>query len=89
MSDPTIPAGLAIVAESVVAALANIATSTSPAVATQAAEILTRISTSFLLRSLGPQVARDALVRVYADLQAEIAATEPPKPVEITPTAFI
>jgi hypothetical protein len=72
--EPDIPAGLAIVAESVVRALANIATATSPAVATQAAEILTRISTSFLLQNLGPVAARDVLVRVYADLQAEIAA---------------
>ena len=65
------PAELAKVAEK---ALASIAATTSPAVATQACDLLTRISTSFLLNNIGPTAAKAHLAAVWRDLDIEIRA---------------
>jgi hypothetical protein len=74
VSELDMPAELARVAETIVKALASIAAATNPAVATQACDLLTRISTSFLLNNIGPTAAKNHLAAVWRDLDLEIQA---------------
>jgi hypothetical protein len=72
-ADPeAIHEALASVAETLVKALASVASS-NPGAATQACDLFTRISTSFILQNIGPQAARDELAAVWLDLDAAIA----------------
>jgi hypothetical protein len=72
-ADPTAD-GLAAAAEATTRALANIAVATNPAVAATAAEMVVRISTSFMLSNLGPEAAKRMLASVWNSLDEEIRA---------------
>jgi hypothetical protein len=70
----SIQEGLATVAQSIVIALGHIQTAGGAEVAAHAAGLMIGLATQHLLTACGPQAARDTLIRVYADLQAEIEA---------------
>jgi hypothetical protein len=74
MTPDSIQDGLAVVAESVTRALADIAAANTPAIALHASDLMIRIAMSFVLSTLGPTVARRELAGVARDLEVEIAA---------------
>jgi hypothetical protein len=74
MSEQERAQAIASVSQAVLASLGGIEEAAGAAASAATAEMMVRLSIIHMLNRIGPQAAKAALVRVYADLETDIAS---------------